>query len=109
MAIIVDFGIFKNRLYLSKMIPIPLHSDDYSALVSLLRTARKEAGLTQVELATRLGVEQSLISKIERRERRLDVAELRIFCAALGIGLSEFVSKFEATLEGHTEETSNDW
>jgi len=67
------------------MIPHPLNSNDYSTLVSLLRAARKEAGLTQVELAARLGVEQSLISKIERRERRLDVAELRIFCGALGI------------------------
>jgi len=49
-------------------------------------------------LAARLGVEQSLVSKVERRERRLDVAELRAFCAALGIGLSDFVSRFEAAL-----------
>jgi transcriptional regulator with XRE-family HTH domain len=81
------------------MFPHPLHSDDYAQLVSLLRAARKEAGLTQVELAARLGVEQSLISKIERRERRLDVAELRNYCAAMSIGLNEFVLRFETLLQ----------
>jgi transcriptional regulator with XRE-family HTH domain len=90
------------------MFPHPLHSDDYSKLVSLLRAVRKEAGLTQVELATRLGVEQSLISKIERRERRLDVAELRTYCAAMGIGLNEFVLRFETALTGHKQEALDD-
>lgn len=82
------------------MFPHPLHSDDYGKFVSLLKRVRDEAGLTQVELAARLGIKQSLISKIERRERRLDVAELRTYCSALGIGLNEFVSRFEATLAG---------
>lgn len=76
----------------------PLYSDEYETLVALLKQARKDAGLTQVEVAARLGVEQSLVSKVERRERRLDVSELRAFCAALGIGLGEFVSRFEAQL-----------
>ena len=77
----------------------PLHSHEYEVLVTLLKQARKEAGLTQVEVAIRLDVEQSLISKVERRERRLDVAELRAFCGALGIGLNEFVLRFEAALQ----------
>lgn len=72
--------------------------DDYEALVALLRRLRKEAGLTQVELAGRLGVEQSFVSKVERRERRLDVAELRNFCAAMGVSLAEFVSRYESAL-----------
>jgi transcriptional regulator with XRE-family HTH domain len=90
------------------MFPHPLHSDDYYKLVSLLRAVRKEAGLTQVELAARLGVEQSLISKIERRERRLDVAELRTYCSALGIGLNEFVSRFEMALIGYKQDAVHD-
>jgi transcriptional regulator with XRE-family HTH domain len=90
------------------MFPRPLHSDDYSKLVSLLKAVRKEAGLTQVELAARLGIEQSQISKIERRERRLDVAELRTYCTAMGVGLNEFVSRFEAALKGHEEESFDD-
>jgi len=80
------------------MLPRPLHSDEYETLVALLKQVRKEAGLTQVEIATRLGIEQSMVSKVERRERRIDVTELRAFCTAIGIGLSDFVSRFEAAL-----------
>jgi transcriptional regulator with XRE-family HTH domain len=83
----------------------PLHSNEYETLVTLLKEARKEAGLTQVEVAARLGVEQSFVSKVERRERRLDVTELRAFCAVLGIGLSEFVSRFEAALSPPKQRT----
>lgn len=80
------------------MLTRPLHNNEYETLVVLLKQARRDAGLTQVEVASRLGVEQSFVSKVERRERRLDVTELRAFCAVLGIGLSEFVSRFEAAL-----------
>lgn len=77
------------------MVLRPLHDRDYGVLAQLLRDVRVERGLTQVELAERLGVDQSLVSKVERRERRLDVAELRRVCAALGIPLTEFVARFE--------------
>jgi transcriptional regulator with XRE-family HTH domain len=90
------------------MLIVPLHSDDYRTLVALLKQARKEAGLTQVQVAARLGVEQSLVSKVERRERRLDVAELRAFCDALGISLVEFVSRFEAALSPASPGTVDD-
>jgi transcriptional regulator with XRE-family HTH domain len=76
----------------------PLASTEHAILVRLLRQARKDAGVTQVELATRLGVEQSLISKVERCERRLDIAELLSFCNALGVSLTQFVATFEAAI-----------
>lgn len=86
------------------MMPRPLHDDDYAKLVLLLRDVRKEAGVTQVDLARRLGIDQSLVSKVERQERRLDVAELRRVCIALGIPLSEFVARFEAAVATHITE-----
>lgn len=95
---IVDFGICQTRLYHYEMNTRPLHRNDYVKLVVLLKQVRKEAGLTQVELAKRLGVEQSFVSKIERRERRLDLVELRFFCTAVGITLEEFVLRYEAKL-----------
>jgi transcriptional regulator with XRE-family HTH domain len=61
---------------------------------------RKGAGLTQAQLAERLGVHQSFIVKCELGERRLDIVELRAFCAALGISLSEFVETFEREISG---------
>ena len=80
------------------MIPSPLNRDDYAVLICLLRTVRKEAGMTQAQLAVALGVEQPLISKIERSERRLDVSELRRVCMVLGVSLVEFITRFENAL-----------
>jgi transcriptional regulator with XRE-family HTH domain len=48
---------------------------------------RRRAGLTQVQLARRVGENQSFISKCERGERRIDVVELRGFCRAFGVSL----------------------
>ena len=75
-----------------------IYSRDYQVMLRLLREARIESGLTQVELATRLKLTQSLLSKIERGDRRLDLAELRSFCRAIGIGLIEFVGRVEREL-----------
>ena len=46
-------------------------SDDYTLFLELLHNARKRAGLTQEQVAERLGKTQSFISKCERGERRL--------------------------------------
>ena len=75
-----------------------IYSRDYQVMLRLLREARIESGLTQVELAKRLKLTQSLLSKIERGDRRLDLAELRSFCRAIGIGLIEFVGRVEREL-----------
>jgi transcriptional regulator with XRE-family HTH domain len=48
-----------------------------------------------VELAKRLKVTQSQVSKCERGEVRLDLVQLRTHCQALGISLPEFVGRFE--------------
>ena len=41
----------------------------------MLCEARNNAGLTQTDLALRLGKLQAYVSKYERRERRLDLVE----------------------------------
>lgn len=71
---------------------------EYEILLKQLRSARKAAGVTQVEMAERLALTQSLVSKIERGDRRLDVIELRRFCKAIGMTLTEFVSQLERKL-----------
>jgi transcriptional regulator with XRE-family HTH domain len=75
-----------------------LHSRHYKAFLDELRAARIRLGITQVELAARLDATQSFVSKCERGERRLDVAELRLWCKALGIRTAEFVAQFEKRL-----------
>jgi ribosome-binding protein aMBF1 (putative translation factor) len=51
--------------------------------------ARDKAGLTQVDVAKPLGVPQSVVSKYESGERRLDLLELSDVCAAMGVPLVE--------------------
>ena len=68
-------------------------------LLALIKAARLEAGLRQVDLADRLRRPQSYVSKYESGERRLDVLELKQVCNALGISLGEFVRKLESTID----------
>jgi transcriptional regulator with XRE-family HTH domain len=72
------------------------HSPQAKVLQALLRDKRRAAGLKQSELAARLNVPQSFVSKYEVGERRLDILELRAVCIALGISLVEFIDELEA-------------
>ncbi len=65
----------------------------------LLRQERSLAGLKQADLAKRLGMPQSFVSKYESGERRLDFIEVQSICAALGVKLVDFVVRFERELE----------
>ena len=75
-----------------------IFSDDYMLFLQLVRNGRKRAGLTQEDVANRLGKTQSFISKCERGERRLDIVEVREFCKAIGLTLPEFAGEFEEAL-----------
>lgn len=72
-----------------------IHSEEYTALLKLLRQKRRDAGLTQVQLAWALKTSQSFIGKCERGERRIDVLELQAFCRALGIELQAFMAELQ--------------
>ena len=78
--------------------PKSIHDAAYQVLIECLRSARQKASVTQVDLAARLGVDQSYVSKYERCERRLDAIELRAVCRALGIELGKFIQSFEREL-----------
>ena len=75
-----------------------IFTEEYAALLALLRETRKAAGLTQVQLAERVGETQSYVSKLERGELRLDVIQLRTLCLAFGTTLPGFVAKLEERL-----------
>ena len=76
-----------------------LHSDQHRIVCELLRELRTEAKLTQVQLAQAIGEPQSLVSRVEVGERRLDILELRQWLAALDQPLVEFVSVLEQRLQ----------
>lgn len=54
--------------------------------------ARKEAGLTQAQLAARLKLPQSQISRIERNPDHTTVRTLKKIARALGVDISALVS-----------------
>lgn len=58
-------------------------SSDYRALVDALATFRKEAGVSQRELARRIGKPPSFINKIELFERRVDLLEFVVIAEAM--------------------------
>jgi transcriptional regulator with XRE-family HTH domain len=62
-----------------------LHTPEYEYFRTLLVAAREKAGLTQVEVSTRMGRPQSFVAKYEGGERRLDVVEFVEVCASLGV------------------------
>lgn len=61
------------------------HSSEYAVVLETLRKMRKDAGMTQQELADALEREQSFVWRIEKGERRLDVVEFFWVCNALGV------------------------
>lgn len=54
-----------------------IHSKEYKEIIQKLIAARLKSGITQVQAGLKLKKPQSYISKIERRERRIDVVELK--------------------------------
>jgi transcriptional regulator with XRE-family HTH domain len=68
-------------------------TDRYSQFRTLVIDARKRAGLTQVQLAQKLGKPQSFVSKYELGERRLDIIEFLDVSDALGIKPEQLLKK----------------
>jgi len=84
-----------------------LGTEEHKKLLKLLRRTRVEAGLRQIDLARKLRVPQSMISKYEVGERRIDLLELRDICSALGISLTEFVEQLETLLRKESHEANS--
>lgn len=61
-----------------------IYSEEYKAVIDGLIAERKRVGMTQVQLASKLGRPQSFVSKTESRERRLDIVEFFHICRAMG-------------------------
>ena len=65
-----------------------IYSDDYIN-ISILRAIRINKNTTQAEMAKLLNTTQSFVSKVENRERRLDVIELLSWIDALDVSVSD--------------------
>ncbi len=61
------------------------HAAKYAVFREIMKEAREDQGLKQKEVASRLNLPQSFVSKYENGERRLDVVEFLAVSAALGV------------------------
>ena len=63
--------------------PKTIFGGEHRHLVAVLVEARQASGLTQAELAARVGKDQSFVSIIERGQRRVDVLEFVALARAM--------------------------
>jgi transcriptional regulator with XRE-family HTH domain len=71
-----------------------IHSGQYATFLQILRNTRRQARLTQIEVAARIHETQSF----ERGERRVDIVEVRTFCEAFGVSFEKFAATFDAAV-----------
>ena len=85
--------------------PASVHSSRYQALRPALVALRTKAGLSQRQLAERLEVGQSYVSKIERGEAYVDVMLFVDWCLACGAKPGTVLSRVLASLPQPAEVT----
>lgn len=76
-----------------------IHDERYKRLVSQLRECRVASGLSQVQVAERLGVTQSFVSDCENGERRIDVVEFLDLIKMYGADVCEVLKAAEVEVE----------
>jgi transcriptional regulator with XRE-family HTH domain len=74
-----------------------VHHSRYAKLRSVLKEIRKSAGLTQVQLAERLHMEQSNLTKIERGERYIDTLLFIDYCKACEVLPADVIAMVDAS------------
>jgi len=75
-----------------------IYTERYAIFLRLLRDARESQQITQTALAVRLREPQSLISKSELGQRRVDIVELLGWCDALGVSFVDFARQLESDI-----------
>lgn len=70
-----------------------VHTRAYKVLLERLVAARQTAGLTQQQLAKKLGRPQSFVAKYEGGERRIDLVEFLEIAAVLGTDARRIIRK----------------
>jgi len=75
-----------------------LYTPEYERFRQLLVEGRETSGLTQADIAAKLGRPQSFVSKYEGGERRLDVIEFIQVCAVLAVDPRLIIADIDARI-----------
>ena len=70
-----------------------IHRSKYKVIINMLVEKRKQAGVTQKQLASKINLRQNIISKIETCERRIDLLELINYCGGVNYSFLSFVQE----------------
>ena len=79
-----------------------IYQQRHQTLIDCLISARKQAKLTQADIAHQLGKPQSYIAKIEGKDRKIDVLEYVEICEVLDLQPSEIIKIIENTQNQNT-------
>lgn len=71
-----------------------IHDPEYQRIVDALIGLREKAKLSQKVIACEIGLTQPDVSKIERRERRIDILEALRWVRATNANPAEFFAQF---------------
>jgi transcriptional regulator with XRE-family HTH domain len=74
-----------------------LRSKRYKALIGFLVARRQAAGMTQSDLAARLGKSQSFVARLESGQRRIAVVEFMTLAKILRFDPYKIISTLEKT------------
>lgn len=85
-----------------------VHTARHKLFCESLKRARKAAGITQHELADRLGEHQSFVSRYETGERRLDVIEYLEVARTIGIDAAGHLRAFTRSLTAASAEAGKE-
>jgi transcriptional regulator with XRE-family HTH domain len=78
-------------------------SPHYRAAIDAIRAARNQQGLSQRELARRLGKPPSFVNKIEQLERRLDIVEFLAIAEAMELSPATLLEAVRKALPGNPQ------
>lgn len=73
-----------------------IHDPEYHRIIDALISLREKAKLSQKAIAHEIGLTQPDVSKIERRERRIDVLETLRWIRATKTDPADFFAQFSS-------------
>jgi transcriptional regulator with XRE-family HTH domain len=76
-----------------------IYTREYQIFIERLVAARHQVGLTQRELAIKLGKTYSYVAKVERPSVRMDIFQIRQYLDAVGMPFLEFMTGYEEALQ----------
>jgi len=78
-----------------------LHHPAYKTFLKKLIGLRRSRGISQKTVAQYFGKEQSVISKSERGERRIDAVEIVLYARAIGVQPADIIQLADDAVGDH--------